>query len=88
MHGKREKGSFSLKSLWQAINRPRVGPILHVRFFYGLAFAIFQTIFPHPNTHTNSDSNNQHDSDMESLPISQSEIDALEDVDPADLMIF
>lgn len=43
---KRDKQSFSLKSLWQAINRPRVGPILHVRFFYGLAFAIFQTIFP------------------------------------------
>ena len=43
---KRQKSSFSLKHLWQAINRPRVGPILHVRFFYGLAFAIFQTIFP------------------------------------------
>lgn len=37
---------FSLENLWQAINRPRVGPILHVRFFYGLAFATFQTIFP------------------------------------------
>jgi DHA1 family tetracycline resistance protein-like MFS transporter len=41
-----ERQSFSLKNLWQALNRPRVGPILHVRFFYGLAFAIFQTIFP------------------------------------------
>ena len=40
------KDSFSFKSLWQAITRPRVGPILNVRFFYGLAFAIFQTIFP------------------------------------------
>ncbi len=37
---------FSLGNLWRAINRPRVGPILHVRFFYGLAFATFQTIFP------------------------------------------
>jgi DHA1 family tetracycline resistance protein-like MFS transporter len=43
---KQERQSFSLKNLWQALNRPRVGPILHVRFFYGLAFAIFQTIFP------------------------------------------
>jgi DHA1 family tetracycline resistance protein-like MFS transporter len=37
---------YSLGNLWQAIDRPRVGPILHVRFFYGLAFATFQTIFP------------------------------------------
>ena len=43
---KQERQSFSLRNLWEAINRPRVGPILHVRFFYGLAFAIFQTIFP------------------------------------------
>ncbi|UCD98108.1 MAG: MFS transporter [Chloroflexota bacterium] len=37
---------FSLENLWRAVSRPRVGPILHVRFFYGLAFATFQTIFP------------------------------------------
>ena len=37
--------SFSLKSLWQALNRPRVGPLLNIRFFFGLAFSIFQTIF-------------------------------------------
>lgn len=43
---KQARQSFSIRTLWQAINRPRVGPILHVRFFYGLAFAIFQTIFP------------------------------------------
>ena len=42
----RERPKFSIENLWQAINRPRVGPILNVRFFYGLAFAIFQTIFP------------------------------------------
>jgi DHA1 family tetracycline resistance protein-like MFS transporter len=41
-----ERQKFSVRNLWQAINRPRVGPILNVRFFYGLAFAIFQTIFP------------------------------------------
>jgi DHA1 family tetracycline resistance protein-like MFS transporter len=40
------KGEFSLKNLWAALNRPRVGPLFHIRFFYGLAFATFQTIFP------------------------------------------
>ena len=38
--------AFSLRSLWAAISRPRVGPLLHIRFFFGLAFATFQTIFP------------------------------------------
>jgi DHA1 family tetracycline resistance protein-like MFS transporter len=42
----REKPNFSVKSLWEAISRPRVGPLLHIRFFFGLAFSIFQTIFP------------------------------------------
>jgi DHA1 family tetracycline resistance protein-like MFS transporter len=37
--------AFTFRALWQALNRPRVGPLLHVRFFFGLAFAIFQTIF-------------------------------------------
>ncbi len=37
--------SFSVKALWQALNRPRVGPLLHIRFFFGLAFSTFQTIF-------------------------------------------
>lgn len=36
---------FSLKALVQALKRPKVGPLLHVRFFYGLAFATFQSIF-------------------------------------------
>lgn len=31
--------------LWQALQRPRVGPILSISFFYGLAFALFTTIF-------------------------------------------
>jgi len=39
------KPAFSLKTLWQALNRPRVGPLLNIRFFFGLAFSIFQTIF-------------------------------------------
>lgn len=42
----RKRQEFSLKNFWQAITRPRVGPLLQIRFFYGLAFATFQTIFP------------------------------------------
>jgi DHA1 family tetracycline resistance protein-like MFS transporter len=37
--------SFSFRALWAALTRPRVGPLLHVRFFFGLASAAFQTIF-------------------------------------------
>ncbi len=40
-----ERPSFSLNALWQALNRSRVGPLLHIRFFFGLAFSTFQTIF-------------------------------------------
>ncbi len=36
---------FTFKALLQALNRPKVGPLLHVRLFYGMAFATFQTIF-------------------------------------------
>jgi len=36
---------FSLKALLQALKRPKVGPLLYLRFFYGLAFATFQGIF-------------------------------------------
>jgi DHA1 family tetracycline resistance protein-like MFS transporter len=39
-----QRPSFSFAALWQALNRPVVGPLLHLRFF-GLAFATFQTIF-------------------------------------------
>jgi DHA1 family tetracycline resistance protein-like MFS transporter len=42
---KRPRPAFTSRALWQALNRPRVGPLLHIRFFFGLAFAIFQTIF-------------------------------------------
>jgi DHA1 family tetracycline resistance protein-like MFS transporter len=29
----------------QALRRPVVGPLLHTRFFFGLAFSMFQTVF-------------------------------------------
>ena len=37
--------TFSPNALWQALGRPRVGPLLQIRFIYGLAFATFETIF-------------------------------------------
>jgi len=36
---------FTLRALIVALNRPRVGPLLHTRFFFGLAFALFQSVF-------------------------------------------
>jgi DHA1 family tetracycline resistance protein-like MFS transporter len=41
-----QQNQFSIRALWDALNRPRVGPLFHIRFTYGLGFAIFQTIFP------------------------------------------
>lgn len=32
----RQRPSFSFTALWQALNRPKVGPLLHLRFFSGL----------------------------------------------------
>ena len=40
-----QKPPFTLRALWTALNRPRVGPLLHIRFFFGLAFAVFQSVF-------------------------------------------
>jgi DHA1 family tetracycline resistance protein-like MFS transporter len=40
-----QRPPFTLEALWCALNRPRVGPLLHIRFFYGLAFAVFQSVF-------------------------------------------
>ena len=37
---------FSLSALNQAFRRPTVGPLLQVRFWFGLASAMLQTIFP------------------------------------------
>lgn len=33
------------KALWTALRRPCVGPLLHHRLLYGLAFTMFQTLF-------------------------------------------
>jgi MFS transporter, DHA1 family, tetracycline resistance protein len=41
----RQRTPFTIRALALALQRPKVGPLLHVRFFYGLAFATFQTIF-------------------------------------------
>jgi DHA1 family tetracycline resistance protein-like MFS transporter len=40
-----ERPRMSLDALVAAFRRPRVGPLLHTRFFFGLAFAMFQSIF-------------------------------------------
>lgn len=37
--------AFTAGALREGLNRPCVGPLLQVTFFYGLAFTIFQTIF-------------------------------------------
>ncbi len=41
----REQPQFSIKDLWLALQKPKVGPLLSISFFYGLAFALFTTIF-------------------------------------------
>ena len=43
--GARRRPPFTLRALLTALNRPVIGPLLHVRFFFGLAFATFQSIF-------------------------------------------
>jgi len=37
--------AINLKALQHALGRPKVGPLLQMRFIFSLAFAIFQTIF-------------------------------------------
>jgi DHA1 family tetracycline resistance protein-like MFS transporter len=37
--------AINLKALQQALNRPKVGPFLQMRFIFSLSFAVFQTIF-------------------------------------------
>jgi len=39
------KAILSVRELLNALQRPRFGPLLHVRFFYGLAFATFTGVF-------------------------------------------
>jgi len=41
----RKRLPFTIKALIDVLRRPIVGPLLHVRFFYGLGFATFQGIF-------------------------------------------
>jgi len=41
----RKKPPFTVNALFEALQRPGVGPLLHIRFFYGLAFVMFQNIF-------------------------------------------
>lgn len=40
-----ERPPFTLNALLEAINRPKVGPLLLVRFVIMLAFAMFQSVF-------------------------------------------
>jgi MFS transporter, DHA1 family, tetracycline resistance protein len=40
------RAAFSLSALFAAFRRPKVGPLLQVRFWYGMGFAMLQTIFP------------------------------------------
>jgi len=40
-----KKPAITLSALFDALKRPFTGPLLITRFFFGLAFAIFQTIF-------------------------------------------
>lgn len=42
---KQQRPAFSFSALLEALRRPYVGELLHTRFFFGLAFATFQTIF-------------------------------------------
>jgi DHA1 family tetracycline resistance protein-like MFS transporter len=42
---RRERAILSVRELWQAMQRPRFGPLLHVRLWYGLAFATFTGVF-------------------------------------------
>ncbi len=37
---------FDIAALSDALHRPRVSPLLYIRFFYGLAFATLETVFP------------------------------------------
>jgi DHA1 family tetracycline resistance protein-like MFS transporter len=41
----KKRPPFTLKALSQALSRPKIGPLLQLRFFFSLAFATFQTIF-------------------------------------------
>lgn len=42
---RRRRVPFTFAAMREAFKRPQVGPLLSIRFFYGLAFVIFQSIF-------------------------------------------
>lgn len=41
----RPRPRFTFGDMWTALQRQRVGPLFHIRFFFGMAFSMFQTIF-------------------------------------------
>ncbi|MBK8046828.1 MAG: MFS transporter [Anaerolineales bacterium] len=41
----RPRARFSFGALRVTLQRPRVGPLFHIRFFFGLAFSMFTTVF-------------------------------------------
>jgi MFS transporter, DHA1 family, tetracycline resistance protein len=42
---KTSRPPFTIQAMIKTLKRPFVGPLLHTRFFFGLAFAMFQSIF-------------------------------------------
>ena len=44
--GMPQRSIFSVTAIWEATKRPRVGPLLNMRLFFGMAFSMFQTAFP------------------------------------------
>jgi DHA1 family tetracycline resistance protein-like MFS transporter len=42
---RQHRPAISLNALASALRRPQVGPLLQTRFFFGLAFSLFQSIF-------------------------------------------
>ena len=40
-----QRPAFSIGAMLAALRRPLIGPLLHTRFLFGLAFSLFQSIF-------------------------------------------
>lgn len=40
-----QRPPITLKAMLETLRRPYIGPLLHTRFIFGLAFSLFQTIF-------------------------------------------
>jgi DHA1 family tetracycline resistance protein-like MFS transporter len=45
MAKRKERAILSVREMVQAMQRPRFGPLLHVRLWYGMAFATFTGVF-------------------------------------------